>query len=203
MKSKLMLFSLLLAAAAGTGYASWTFSGNSATINSIAVNIGKQWSFNWTDSDVLDDETYEYSAEFPDALNGLEDPDSETGQALAAALAARKSTDWVGNIDEISSVNKNLAKVLNVSDDCTYIIKIKADGSYELYVTYVTLPTGSSLRRKIGQRFGTVYKTVYQQDASGKYKAVQSYKGTATYTYYDSANNQYQASFNTDDFQAN
>ena len=197
MKIRILLYSLLASILIGTGYASWQFSGDSEVQNSIGLNI-KQFEFSWTDSDVLDDETYEYSSEFPDALNGLEDPDSEQGQALAAAIEAKRSgADWLGNMDEISNVSDNLSKVLNVSEDCSYIIKIKSDGSYELYVTYEDLSS-----KRIYQRFGTVYKTVYQKDESGKYKAVQSYKGTATVTYYDTRGGQWQRSFNTDDFKA-
>ena len=197
-----LLSLLIVGTAASIGYASWQYSGDSETVNQFNVNI-KEFTFSWTDSDVLDDETYEYASEFPDALNGLEDEDSVEGQALAAAIDAKRSgTDWVGNIDKRDGVAENLNKVLNVSDDCIYIIKIKSDGSFELYVTYETLPSGNSLKRKIGQSFGPVYKTVYQKDSNGIYKATQSYKGTATYTYYDNAGRQTQASFNTDDFKA-
>ncbi len=187
---------MVLGLAGSIGYASWQYSKSEKTISNIALNI-KKWDFSWTGSDVLDDITYEHASEFPTALNGLEDPDSVEGQALAQAIAAKKSTDWVGNMDSIVNVSGNLAKVLNVSDDCTYIIKIKADGSYELYMTYVDYS-----KKSIYARFGPVYKTVYKQDEDGNYKAVQSYKGTATVTYYDAAHGQKQKSFNTDDFQS-
>lgn len=197
-----LLSLLIVGTAASIGYASWQYSGDSETVNQFNVNI-KEFTFSWTDSDVLDDETYEYASEFPDALNGLNDEDSEAGQALAEAIEAMTvGTDWVGNLDSHSDITNNLKKVLNVSSDCSFIIKIKSDGTYELYVTYETLPSGNSLKNKIGKSFGPVYKTVYQKDSNGVYKAVQSYKGTATYTYYDAAHGYKQASFNTDDFKA-
>ncbi len=199
MRNKTLLLSFLSVMVAGLagaiGYASWEFSQDSSISNQIGLNI-KQFTFDWTDSDVLDEETYEYSSEFPDALNGLEDPNSEQGQALAEAIEAKRTgADWLGNMDEISNVSGNLAKVLDVSDDCSYIIKIKSDGSYELYVTYEDLSS-----KRLYARFGPVYKTVYQKDENGNYKAVQSYKGTATITYYDTWGGQWQKSFNTDDF---
>lgn len=196
-----LLSLLVVGAAVSVGYASWQYSGDNETVNQFDVNI-KEFTFSWTDSDVLDDQTYEYASEFPDALNGLNDEDSEEGQALSAAIEAKRSgTDWLGNIDSRDGVASNLKKVLNVSDDCTFIIKVKSDGSYELYVTYETLPNPMSWNY-VGKRFGTIYKTVYQKDSNGVYKATQSYKGTATYTFYDNAGGQTQASFNTDDFKA-
>ncbi len=192
-----LLSLLIVGTAASIGYASWQFSGDNEIANKFDVNI-KEFSFGWTDSDVLDDTTYEYASEFPDALNGLNDPDSVEGQALADAIEAKRSgTDWLGNMDTIVNVKDNLAKVLNVTDDCLYIIKIKTDGSYELYVTYEDISNSS-----IYTSFGPVYKTVYEKNSEGVYKATQSYKGTATVTYYDNAGGQKQKSFNTDDFKA-
>lgn len=160
------------------------------------MNI-RAFSFSWEGSDSLDAETYGYAEGFPNALNGLNDPTSERGKALADAIAAKKSSDWLGNMDSISNVSDNLSKVLDVGDDCSYIIKIKSDGSYELYVTYEDLSSKS-----IYARFGPVYKTVYRKNADGEYEAVQSYKGTATVTYYDTRHMQWQRSFNTDDFRS-
>lgn len=198
MKLRNILLSFALLVAAGItvslGHASWQYSGNVNTLDNINVNINA-FTFDWVDSDVLDEKTYEYSSEFPDALNGLNDSDSVEGQALKKAIESKRSgADWVGNMDNKSTVITNLDKVLDVTDDCKYIIKIKSDGSYELYVTY------ESLNQSLYTRFGPVYKTVYQKDENGVYKAVQSYKGTATITYYDTWSGQWQRSFNTDDF---
>ena len=83
---------LVVGAAVSVGYASWQYSGDNETVNQFDVNI-KEFTFSWTDSDVLDDQTYEYASEFPDALNGLNDEDSEEGQALSAAIEAKRSGD--------------------------------------------------------------------------------------------------------------
>lgn len=200
MKNKIILFFCALIAAAGLttslGHASWEFSGNTNTFNNVNIKINSFVFNDWVDSDVLDEKTYEYSAGFPEALNGLNDPTSEKGQALSKAITAKRSgADWVGNMDNKSTVITNLDKVLDVTDDCSYIIKIKSDGSYELYVTYEDLDSLS-----LYESFGPVYKTVYKKDENGIYKTVQSYVGTATITYYDTRSWQWQRSFNTDDF---
>lgn len=190
-----LLISMLLGV--GVGYASWGFSSERGASAVTTVNIrGFSFSFSWDGSDSLDADTYGYAEGFPEALNGLDDPTSERGKALSDAIAAKKSSDWLGNMDSISNVSGNLGKVLDVKEGCSYIIKIKSDGSYELYVTYEDLSAKS-----VYARFGPVYKTVYRKNSDGKYAAVQSCKGTATVTYYDTRHMQWQRSFNTDDFQ--
>lgn len=197
MRNRVAINALLISIAlgVGVGHAAWGFSSDGGASATTVVNI-RGFSFSWDGSDSLDAATYGYAEGFQEALNGLGDPASERGKALADAIAAKKSSDWLGNMDSISNVSGNLEKVLGVKDGCSYIIKIKSDGSYELYITYEDLSAKS-----VYARFGPVYKTVYRKDSDGEYRAVQSYKGTATVTYYDTRHMQWQRSFNTDDFQ--
>ncbi len=208
MRIKTIFLSLLsliaVSAAFSVGYASWEFSGGNETVNAVTINI-KGFNF-WIDSNVLDEDTYQYSEDFTDALNGLDDPNSVQGQALADAIEERKNTggilfyndDEVGNMDANSGISENLKKVLNVKDDCSYIIKFNSDGSYELYVTYVDLSSKS-----YSSTIEPVYKTVYKKNDNGEYKAVQSYKGTSTVVRYSSGYFTWSKSFSTDDFKAN
>ncbi len=208
MRIKTIFLSLLsliaVSAAFSVGYASWEFSGGNETVNAVTINI-KGFNF-WIDSNVLDEDTYQYSEDFTDALNGLDDPNSVQGQALADAIEERKNTggilfyndDEVGNMDANSGISENLKKVLNVKDDCSYIIKFNSDGSYELYVTYVDLSSKS-----YNSTIEPVYKTVYKKNDNGEYKAVQSYKGTSTVVRYSSGYFTWSKSFSTDDFKAN
>lgn len=139
--------------------------------------------------------TYDYSYKFSDALNGLNDSESEEGQALAKAIAENSSRTWLGNNDADTIVASNLDKVLNVSDDCTYLITINSDGSYCLYVTYDDLSqycdSSGNIRSQYiytGRNAAKVktYKTLYTKDSAGKYVAAQSWVGTCTLSYYDS-----------------
>ncbi len=207
MKIKAIFLSLLsliaVSAAFSIGYASWQFSGNNEAVNNITVNI-QGFSF-WTDSDVLDEDTYKYAEDFTDALNGLDDPNSEQGQALADAIEKRKDVflisffngDEVGNMDDNDNISADLKKVLNVKDGCSYIIKFNSDGTYELYVTYVDLSSKS-----YGATISPVYKTVYEKNSNGEYKAVQSYKGSSTVTRYYTSIVERSKGFSTSDFTA-
>lgn len=150
---------------------------------------------NWDGSDKLNDDALSASLELKYALNN---PSSDEGKALASAINARKSSDWIGNMDQISNVADNLDKVITAPDACTYIIKIKSTSSYELYITYEDY---SNMR--LYTRFGPVYKIVFTMNYSGEYEITSSDVGTATVTYYDIKNNQMQLSFNTDEFQSN
>ena len=208
MKIKAIFLSLLTlivtSVAFSIGYASWQYSSSNETTNNIAVNI-QGFNF-WVDSDVLDEDTYQYSEDFIDALNGLDDPNSEQGQALADAIEQRKNTsalfffnsDEVGNMDDNTGISNDLKKVLNVKDGCSYIIKINTDGTYELYVTYVNLSS-----KNYGDTIEPVYKTVYEKNANGEYRAVQSYKGSSVVARYSSGYFNWQKSFSTSDFTAN
>lgn len=149
----------------------------------------------WTNSDILSDEFYQAAEDLEYALSH---PDSEQGQALTAAIAAKKSTDWMGNMDNITQVSNNLDEVMTVSNGVTYIIKIFSNGDYELYMTNVNYQNKS-----IYSTFSPVYRTVYEKQPDGTYKATESTSGSCQVTYYDQHHMQWQKSFNTDTFTAN
>lgn len=146
----------------------------------------------WSGSEKLTNNAYESSITLEYALNN---PTSESGESLINAMNARKSKDWVGNMDTISNVSDNLEKVMEVPYGCTYIIKIKSNSWYELYITYENYEYMS-----IYTRFGVVYKTTFQETNNGNFEIISSESGTATVTYYDISHGQMQKSFNTDEF---
>lgn len=146
----------------------------------------------WNGSEDLNKDAYDSSITLEYALNN---PQSESGEALIDAIKARTAEDWVGNMDIISNVSDNLDKVLTVPDGCTYIIKIKSSTRYELYITYENYQ-----RMNLYTRFGPVYKTVYEKIGDGDFEITSSEVGTATVTYYDIKHSQMQLSFNTDEF---
>lgn len=146
----------------------------------------------WTNSDILSDEFYEAAEDLEYALSN---PSSTSGIALSDAIAAKKSADWIGNMDKITQVSGNLEDVMTVSSGTTYILKICSNGNYELYMTSVNYKNKS-----IYSTISPVYKTTYELQSDGTYKAVQSEVGSCQVTYYDSSHGQWQKSFNTDSF---
>lgn len=175
------------------GFASWEFSSQEFDSPIIGLRIN-DFNFGWTGSDTLDEMTYEYSCKFSDALNGLDDPESVEGQALAKAIEENLNRTWLGNNDTNTVVASNLNMVLDVSDNCTYLITINSDGSYCLYVTYDDLSQYCDSNGNIkaqyvytGRNAAKVktYKTLYTKDSTGKYVATQSWVGTCTLSYYD------------------
>ena len=177
----------------------FNYSKNSQLFHIVNVSIG-DFSFQqeWEISEEVKEtsegtKVIECSTELEVAINGLNDPDSTEGKALSKALDSAFSKtsndgnyEYIGSADSRSKVLTQLNKVLDVDDNCSYVIVRNEDtGAFTLYMTYVNLDDYIYLWDFYSQRVSPVYKTEYTL-VDGEYYPTSTVKGSCTLCTYGS-----------------
>lgn len=190
----IMIFSILFIATCycNIGYASWTYSNDSATTNIISTVINTfKYQTSWTDSNKLTEDAYEVATDFEYAMNN---PTSEEGQAWTAAWSSKNTlgNSYVGSMDK--NAGDEISEVFHLENDpnASIIVKRKNNNEYYVYITYEQL-------NKATGTVQPVYKTKYVRNSNDELVPTQSWVGKCNRNIYSI----YQTttySFNTESF---
>lgn len=167
-KLKTLIAAISCSLIIGTGYASWNFSESDVANNDVGVIVGK-FSFRqeWTNSNVLPENTYKSTLDFEYAINN---PNTPEGQAWTKAWSEKNTlgNSYVGSMDNRS--DDDLDVVFNY-EDANIIIKRRNNNEYDIYITY------EALNRATGT-VQPVYRTKFVRNTSTNvYEPTQSWVG--------------------------